>query len=195
MLLNREDAFWKSPPRFAQVDGRSVCIETQPHTDLWQRTYYGFRNDNAPMLLVPVEEKFFSFWARTDFDSRRRFDQCGVCIYQDSDNWLKASVEFEDGEIQRLGSVVTNHGYSDWATVDIPAGQRYMYYRLSRRACDFLIENSLDGVHYSQMRIAHLAEGGGTVNLGVYACSPEDSSFRARFSAIHFTDCRWKNHE
>ena len=195
MLLNREDAFWKFPPRRAEVDGRSVCIETQPHTDLWQRTYYGFRNDNAPMLLVPVEEKFFSFWVRTDFDSKRRFDQCGVCVYQDSDNWLKASIEYEDGEIQRLGSVVTNHGYSDWATVDITASQRYMYYRLSRRESDFLIENSLDGVHYSQMRIAHLFEGGGAVNLGVYACSPEDSSFQARFSAINFTDCRWQAHE
>ena len=132
---------------------------------------------------------------RTDFDSKHRFDQCGVAIYLDSENWLKASIEYENAEYQRLGSVVTNNGYSDWATVDIPAQTRHMYYRLSRRESDFCIENSLDGVHYSQMRIAHLFAGADSVNLGVYACSPEDSSFRARFSAINLTDCRWLPHE
>ena len=195
MIFERSDAFWKFPPEHFAIGERYVEIETQPHTDLWQRTYYGFRNDNAPMLLVPVEEKYFSFWVRCDFDSKRRFDQCGVCVYQDSDNWLKASIEYENEEIQRLGSVVTNNGYSDWATVDIPAQTRHMYYRLSRRESDFCIENSLDGVHYSQMRIAHLFAGADSVNLGVYACSPEDSSFRACFSAINLTDCRWLPHE
>lgn len=195
MIFERADAFWKFPPERFALEERCVRMETQPHTDLWQRTYYGFRNDNAPMLLVPVEEKYFSFWVRADFDGRRRYDQCGVCVYQDSDNWLKASVEYENDEFQRLGSVVTNNGYSDWATVDVPAQTRHMYYRLSRRESDFCIENSLDGVRYSQMRIAHLFAGAGEVNLGVYACSPEDSSFQARFSAINLTDCRWLPHE
>ena len=195
MIFERLDAYWKSQPERFALEERCVRIVTQPHTDLWQRTYYGFRSDNAPMLLLPVEEKFFSFWVRCDFDGRQRFDQCGVCVYQDSDNWLKASIERENDEIQRLGSVVTNNGYSDWATVDIPAQTRHMYYRLSRRESDFCVENSLDGVHYSQMRIAHLFAGDGTVNLGIYACSPEDSSFEARFSAINLTDCRWMPHE
>ncbi|WP_397312917.1 DUF1349 domain-containing protein, partial [Paenibacillus elgii] len=31
----------------------------------------------------------------------------------------KASIEYENEEYQRLGSVVTNHGFSDWATTDI----------------------------------------------------------------------------
>ena len=30
-------------------------------------------------------------------------------MYLDSDNWAKASIEFEDGKIQRLGTVVTNN--------------------------------------------------------------------------------------
>ena len=56
---------------------------------------------------------------KTEFESSCRFDQCGVVMSLDSDNWFKASIESEDEKIQRLGSVVTNHGYSDWATTDI----------------------------------------------------------------------------
>ena len=34
-------------------------IITEPHTDLWQRTYYHFRNDNAPALQLKTKEKIF----------------------------------------------------------------------------------------------------------------------------------------
>ena len=87
-----------------------------------QRTYYHFRNDNAPVLQMETDDKFFSFMVKPDFtDSHHRFDQCGIVMYLDSENWLKASVEYENEEFQHLGSVVTNHGYSDWAIMAIPA--------------------------------------------------------------------------
>lgn len=171
-----------------------ILMETRGGTDFWQRTYYGFRNDNAPALLIETAEKYFSFIVKTEFDSKHRFDQCGVLIYQDSDNWLKASIEYENEEFQRLGSVVTNHGYSDWATTDIPAAQKFMFYRLSRRESDYCVENSYDGIHFKQMRIAHLFEGNENIRIGIYACSPEDSSFKATFSEIRFTECQWMEH-
>lgn len=177
-----------------QLNQDNILMETKGGTDFWQRTYYGFRNDNAPALLTETCEKYFSFIVKTEFDSKHRFDQCGVLIYQDSDNWLKASIEYENEEFQRLGSVVTNHGYSDWATTDIPAAQKFMYYRLSRRESDYCVENSYDGIHFKQMRIAHLFEGGEKIRIGIYACSPEDSSFKAAFSEIQFTECQWKEH-
>jgi len=47
-------------------------IVTEAHTDLWQRTYYHFRNDNAPVLQMETEEKYFNFVVETDFaDSRK----------------------------------------------------------------------------------------------------------------------------
>ena len=39
-----------------------VEIVTEPHTDLWQRTYYGFRNDNAPVLQMTTDENSFPLW-------------------------------------------------------------------------------------------------------------------------------------
>ena len=157
--MNYEKMFWIKEPLNYLIEQGKIEIITAPHTDLWQRTYYHFQNDNAPMLLMETDEKYFSFIVKTDFSSsHHRFDQCGVVLYQDSENWLKASVEYENDMFQHLGSVVTNHGFSDWATTAIPTNIKTMWYRLSRREDDYCIESSTDGKNYSQMRICHLWE-------------------------------------
>ncbi len=185
----------REPKSYAVRDGR-VEITTQPHTDLWQRTYYHFRNDNAPVFQMETEEKYFSFQVRTDFSgSHHRFDQCGIVMYLDSDNWLKASVEYENERFQHLGSVVTNQGYSDWATTEIPAAVKTMWYRFSRREDDYCVECSDDGVAFKQMRVCHVHAGGGKIRFGIYACSPEDSSFTAVFEHMALTECMWKAHD
>ena len=187
---------WTRKPAGCSVGADRIEITTEPHTDLWQKTYYHFSNDNAPALQMETEEPYFSFVVKTDFtDSRHRFDQCGIVLYLDADNWLKGSVEFENDRYQHLGSVVTDRGYSDWATTAIPADVRIMWYRLSRREDDFRIESSPDGENFSQMRICHLTEGKGKIRFGIYACSPEDSSFKAVFTDMKVTECAWKAHE
>jgi regulation of enolase protein 1 (concanavalin A-like superfamily) len=187
---------WTRQPKEFSIQPGRIEITTEPGTDLWQRTYYHFRNDNAPVLQMETEEKYFSFTVKTDYtDSSHRFDQCGIVMYLDTDNWLKASVEFENEEFQHLGSVVTNHGYSDWATTAIPADVKTMWYRFSRREDDYCIECSADGVTFTQMRVCHMWEGAGKVRFGIYACSPEDSSFKAVFTDMALTDCVWQAHD
>ncbi len=185
----------REPKDYTIQDGR-IEVTTSPHTDLWQRTYYHFRNDNAPVFQMDTQEQFFSFLVKTDFSgAHHRFDQCGIVMYLDSENWLKASVEYENESFQHLGSVVTNGGYSDWATTQIPANVKTMWYRFSRRADDYCLECSEDGVSFRQMRICHIAAGAGRIRFGIYACSPEDSSFTARFSSLALTPCAWKAHD
>ena len=186
---------WTRLPESYVIGQDSIKIVTAPRTDLWQRTYYHFRNENAPVLQVRTKEKFFSFVVKTVFESKHRFDQCGVVLYLDSENWLKASIEYENEEFQHLGSVVTNHGYSDWATTAIPADIKSMWYRLSRREDDFCIECYQDGVSFSQMRVCHLWEAKDEIRFGIYACSPEDSSFKATFTNLAVTECQWLAHD
>ncbi len=187
---------WTRSPRSFNIEENRVIIETLPHTDLWQRTYYHFRNDNAPVFQMETDEKYFSFSVKTDFtQSHHRFDQCGIVMYLDSENWIKGSVEYENESFQHLGSVVTNRGYSDWATTEIPASCKVMWYRFSRREDDYRIECSNDGKVWKQMRIAHMHEGGGTIRFGIYACSPEDSSFTAVFSDFALGECAWLAHD
>jgi len=187
---------WTREPAACEMKDGVISITTAPHTDLWQRTYYHFRNDNAPVLQMKTREKFFSFMVKTDFtQSHQRFDQCGIVMYLDSDNWLKGSVEFENEEFQHLGSVATNNGYSDWATTAISADVKTMWYRLSRREDDFCIECSTDGINFSQMRVCHMYAATDEISFGIYACSPEESSFTAVFTDMKITECAWKAHD
>lgn len=187
---------WTREPQNCVIKGDTIEVVTKPKTDLWQRTYYHFQNDNAPVFQMETEEKYFSFIVKTDFTgSHHRFDQCGIALYLDSENWLKASVEYENEEFQHLGSVVTNNGYSDWATTAIDAKIKTMWYRLSRREDDYCIECSEDGEHFTQMRVCHLHQGGGKIRFGIYACSPEESSFKAIFTDMKITECAWKAHD
>lgn len=195
MKVDTKQMKWTRAPKRYVVACDKVEIVTEPHTDLWQRTYYHFRNDNAPVLQLQTDEQYFSFVVQTHFQSKVRFDQSGVVVYLDSENWLKASIEYENDTIQRLGSVVTNNGYSDWATTDVDASIKSIWFRLSRRGSDFCLESSTDGTNFHQMRICHMFNAGQTISFGIYACSPEDSSFVATFSNMEITECKWLAHD
>ena len=195
MTFDKNKLKWTREPAEYFIGDDKIEIVTAPHTDLWQRTYYHFRNDNAPVLQLETDEKHFSFVVKTEFESKHRFDQCGIVLYLDSENWLKASIEYENNRFQHLGSVVTNGGYSDWATTEIPAHIKEIWFRLSRRDDDYRIECAEDGVTFKQMRVCHLAKGNETIRFGIYACSPEDSSFKATFTNMKVTECKWLAHD
>ena len=208
MTIDFSTATWLNQPKWFEVNNQLVKIATEPNTDFWQRTYYGFRNDNAPALLLENRVDF-SFTTKVSFKYRARFDQCGLIGYLDSDNWFKASMEYENENSSRLGSVVTNFGYSDWATSDRPTTTA-LWYRLSRRGADFLIESSPNGIEFEQLRIFHChsltkpsTEGGGltpaapiepSIRFGLYACSPLNSSFEAKFDHFKLDNCLWKTY-
>ena len=179
---------WINKPEKFEITAPKITITTDPETDFWQRTYYGFSNDNAHALTLPISQNF-TFMVKTSFDYKNLYDQCGVAIYLDSDNWFKGSIEYENELYSRLGSVVTNLGYSDWATTDIPEDIHEMWYRLSQKGQDFLIENSNDGKIFKQMRIFHIHKAIEVANIGIYACSPLKSSFDAVFTDMEFVDC------
>lgn len=187
---------WTREPEHFSIKNNKIEIITKPYTDLWQRTYYHFQNDNAPLFQMETAEKYFSFLVKTDFSaSHQRFDQCGIVMYLDSENWLKASVEYETEKYQHLGSVVTNNGFSDWATTVIDASAKTMWYRFSRREDDYRVDSSPDGITFQQMRICHMHHGKGKIQFGIYACSPENSSFKAIFSNMQLTECQWQAHD
>lgn len=97
---------WINKPNSFSVKDNEIIITTEPETDLWQRTYYGHSNDTAHAFVMSIDVDF-TFTVKAQFKYEKIYDQCGVIIYQDNNNWFKASIEFENGEYQRLGSVVT----------------------------------------------------------------------------------------
>ena len=195
MKVNAKNMEWTRAPKEYTVTEDKVKMITEPFTDLWQRTYYHFRNDNAPVLQLTTDEKYFSFVVKTEYDMKVRYDQSGIVMYLNSDNWLKAAMEYENDQIQRLGCVVTNNGYSDWSSVDVDTSVKSMWFRFSRRDNDFCIENSTDGKNFKQMRICHMFNVEDTIQFGIFACSSENSSFEAMFTNMEITECKWLPHD
>ena len=67
---------WTRPPKSFEVTEDAVKIITDPNTDLWQRTYYHFRNDNAPVFQMETQEQYFSFTVKTSFHESHHCHRC-----------------------------------------------------------------------------------------------------------------------
>ncbi len=176
--------YWFNPPKSFYFE-QGLSLTTDRDTDFWQRTHYGFRRDNGHCLFTRIEGDF-SVSLQTRFDAKSQYDQCGLMIRSHAEQWIKVSTEYEDATLSRLGSVVTNRGYSDWATQDVSSVQTERWYRVERQGNDFMLDSAEDGEQWKQMRIAHLYEAPRTLEVGLYACSPSGEGFRCRFPAFHW---------
>lgn len=206
MINPLQYATWLNPPQNCEITAEAITLRTEPRTDFWQRTFYGFAAANAPAALVRIDANV-TFTVRVSADYRQRYDQAGVLLWLDEQNWFKASIEYENADGGRLGSVLTTAGQSDWATRDIGPVE-HIWFRLSRRGPDFLLEAKTQ--QWEQLRVFHVAALGATdpawgrlpaadvpaasVGLGVYACSPEQSSFTARFDELTLEASGWEPH-
>ncbi len=180
---------WFNPPaRYAL--GHGLELATKAETDFWQRTHYGFRRDDGHCLLTTLSGDF-SLTTCVAFEPHTQYDQCGLILRLDSENWIKVSTEYENETCSRLGSVVTNLGYSDWATQDVGSERREKWYRISKNGSDFLLEHADDGQTWQQLRVTHLHRAFETLEAGVYACSPLGRDFTCRFKWIEIAENRW----
>lgn len=94
------------------ADGAHLEATAAEGSDAWRRTAYGFVHDSEHALLAPLEVgeamevSFRAPWSG-------QFDQAGLFVQVDDEQWVKAGVEFADGHLG-LGAVVTD-GRSDWS--------------------------------------------------------------------------------
>ena len=105
-----QDFYWFHEPRHYRL-GNGLEIFTEEKTDFWQSTHYGFQRDDGHCLLRQ-QTGDFSLMTSVEFQPRETYDQCGLIVRIDSQNWIKVSTEYESEHVSRLGSVVTNLGYS-----------------------------------------------------------------------------------
>jgi len=181
--------YWLNEPTRYQF-GAGLEIYTDEKTDFWQNTHYGFQRDDGHCLLTQLTGDF-SLMTHVEFRPQEKYDQCGLVVRVDRENWIKVSTEYESKKHSRLGSVVTNLGFSDWATQDIPSSHTEMWYRISKNGADFLLENSYDGQNWLQLRITHLHKVTEQLAVGVYACSPIGRDFWCRFNLLEISKNEW----
>ena len=58
MNIDLNTGCWLNKSESCFIDSEAVVIKTTPKTDFWQRSYYGFRNDNAPALQFESDTNF-----------------------------------------------------------------------------------------------------------------------------------------
>jgi regulation of enolase protein 1 (concanavalin A-like superfamily) len=181
-LLDSRLAWYCEPERWCIQDS-DLVIEPAAKTDYWQRTHYGFSADNGHFLYAVVKGDFI-LSTRVRFDPAHQYDQAGLMVRVSPDCWLKTSCEYEPHEDSRLGAVVTNYGYSDWSTQDVPNTTQEIGLRVRRMGDDYVVEHRA-GEGWVQLRMAHLHQSsGGPVQCGLYACSPIDAGYRAAFAYL-----------
>lgn len=171
---------WLYEPKQWKFADEGLVIQPDASSDFWQRTHYGFRNDNAHFYYTEIKGDF-EMYAQVSFEGKHRFDQAGLCVRIDEDNWLKTSAEYETEKFSHLGAVVTNLGYSDWSTQEIPASVHDMEYKIIRKGQDYEVYAKYGDKDFQQIRIGHLHKNDTLVKAGVYACSPTAAGYKAVF--------------
>lgn len=161
------------PERLETSEG-VLKLHTRADTDFWLKTHYGFERYNGHVLYDEIAGDFVAVTELT-MDPRYTFDQSGLFVEVDRDNWLKTSVEYIPGAPSHLGAVVTRGGYSDWSTrnADADLFERRLQFKVTREGEDFLIHAREADGEWEQLRIAHLdCPEGAALKVGLYSASP-----------------------
>lgn len=174
---------WHHEPNGWKIDNNQLHISPEAGSDFWQRTHYGFQVDNGHFLYVECDGDF-TIEAQMHCKYKHQYDQAGLMIRISDQCWVKTSVEYEPDASNKLGAVVTNHGFSDWSTQDVPDDMTSYKLRISREGSDYAIAYfSEERTEWVQMRIFHLFDQA-VVQVGIYCCSPKEAGFTASFEHL-----------
>lgn len=172
-------ARWTHEPQAAELDGTAFRVTAVEGSDAWRTTSYGFVHDSEHAMLQPVDGAF-SIEVSFVLDYAEQFDQAGVFLRVDERTWIKAGVEFSDGQPQ-VGAVVT-HGVSDWSVAPVPEWVgRTVTVRASRDGDAVTIRAWADGEEPRLVRVAPLAPDA-VVAAGLFCAAPTRSGLTVTFT-------------
>ncbi|MEM1387871.1 MAG: DUF1349 domain-containing protein [Pseudomonadota bacterium] len=177
------DGTWLNPPPDTQIDAAQLTLTTGDRTDFWQDTHYGFRRDDGHFLGQSAPD---TFDAQLHFegDFTALYDQAGLMLRQDPQNWIKAGIEVSDGLIQ-ASCVVTRAGRSDWSVQPLgPVAPGRFGIRVIRVGAAVMVHRP-EGAGWVLMRLADFPAG--PALIGPTACTPERVGLTVTFSDFSLT--------
>lgn len=181
---------WFNEPENWQIDGGVLTMDVTPNSDYWRISHYGFTVDDAPFYYAEYGGEFEAK-VKISGDYKVRFDQAGMMIRLDHENYIKTGIEFVDGKYN-LSTVVT-HTTSDWSVIALDRPVEYIWIKAVRRLDAVEIFYSFNDKEYRMMRNAWV-EANHPVKIGMFAACPDGNGFKARFEAFtvkHLPDaCR-----
>lgn len=180
---------WFNEPENWKIVDNSLEMDVTPQTDYWRISHYGFTVDDAPFFYTTRGGEF-EVKVRISGDYKARFDQAGLMLRIDHENYIKAGIEFVDGKYN-VSTVVTHHT-SDWSIITLDKAVPYIWIKAVRRLDAVEIFYSFDDKEYMLMRNAWMQDNC-PMMVGVMGASPDGNGFKARFDNFtikHLPDMR-----
>jgi regulation of enolase protein 1 (concanavalin A-like superfamily) len=164
--------WFNEPVRWKVDDG--LTVTTDPATDFWQTTHYGFQRDNGHIF---ARELSGDFTLRATFagEYTDQYDQAGLALRIDAENWLKTGIELVDGRPQL--SVVVTRKFSDWSVVPAPDTAEITI-ELRRTGDTVTVESG-----GTMLRLAYFPPVVPVLG-GVMCASPDGQGYRVRFTDV-----------
>jgi regulation of enolase protein 1 (concanavalin A-like superfamily) len=169
---------WLNEPVQWDLKADRLRVITDPETDFWRDTYYGFVHDSGHSYGIQTNGDFTAqAHVRGDFETL--YDQAGLMIRVDERNWAKAGVELTDG-VLTTSSVITLE-QSDWALGSPMTAAGGFWLRATIERGVLRLQSSTDGVTWPLLRLAPFPESS-SYFVGVVCCSPKRGGLAIDFS-------------
>jgi len=184
-----EKMTWFNEPSQWEIKEKKLTMMVTPQSDYWRISHYGFTVDDAPFYYSTYGGEFETKVKITG-DYKARFDQMGLMLRVDAQNYIKAGVEFVDGKFN-LSTVVT-HKTSDWSVITLEKAPPFVWIKAVRRLDAVEVFYSFDDKEYIMMRNAYLQDNT-PVQVGLMAACPDGNGFKAvfeNFMVKHLPDQR-----
>jgi regulation of enolase protein 1 (concanavalin A-like superfamily) len=185
-----EKMLWFNEPEQWEIKNNSLSMFVTPQSDYWRISHYGFTVDDAPFYYATYGGEFEAKVKITGA-YKARFDQAGLMIRIDEENYIKAGIEYVDGKYN-LSTVVT-HKTSDWSVISLDKPIPYIWIKAVRRLDAIEIFYSFDDQTYVMMRNAWMQDNT-PVQIGMMAACPDGDGFNVSFEQFlnliyYFTIC------
>jgi len=171
---------WLNEPASSKIAGEQLVVLSRAKTDFWQKTFDGYVADSGHFyhLSVPGD---FTFSACINGKYATLYDQAGLMVRLDSQNWMRCGTELVDGK--RLASVVFTRTYSDGSTMPDLSETEPVWWQAIRKKDSIETLCSLNGVQFSSVRMGYFPPGR-PVELGIMCAAPSGPGFEATFKNL-----------
>ena len=168
---------WFNEPESWEINNNVLTMDVTPQSDYWRISHYGFTVDDAPFLYTTRGGEF-EVKVKISGEYKVRFDQAGLMLRIDKENYIKTGIEYVDGKYN-LSAVVTHHT-SDWSVTTLDRPVPYIWIKAVRRLDAVEVFYSFDDKEYIMMRNAPLQDNS-PVMVGLMAACPDGQGFKAKF--------------
>jgi regulation of enolase protein 1 (concanavalin A-like superfamily) len=177
-LLNRMS--WMNEPASSKIVGNELMVRSRAKTDFWQKTFDGYVADNGHFFHLS-QSGDFTFTASINGKYATQYDQAGLMVRIDADNWMRCGTEFIDGK--RYASVVFTRIYSDGSTLPDLSETEPIWWRIVRKKDSIETLCSLDGAKFMSVRMGYFPPQR-PVDVGIMCAAPSGPGFDASFKAL-----------